>query len=260
MRKFLLAFALLALPALSAAAANNPWIGTWKLDPAQSHFTGDTFTYTKAANGLIHFSDGSTESFDFGIDGKEYTTVYGRTTVWTASGSNAWDSVTKFNGTVLVNVHRQLSPDGKTLTIVENGTKPDGSSFKDESVYKRLSGSTGLLGKWQSVKVNISAPDLFIIQFPTPNTIKWDIPSYKELIEGKADGSDLPITGPTVSAGLTLSVKLDSAHKLSYIVKSNGKPVEYGVQTLSADGHSFTDVSWSSGKQDEKESGFYIRQ
>jgi hypothetical protein len=261
MRKLLLACALLAIPALSAAAANNPWIGTWKLDPAKSHFTGDTFTYSKAANGLIHFSDGSTENFDFAIDGKEYKTVYGRTTSWTASGNNAWDSVTKFNGTVLVNVHRQISPDGKTLTFVETGTKPDGSSFKDESVYSRLSGGPGLLGKWQSVKVNISAPDTFIIQFPTPDTIKWDIPGYKELVEGKADGSDLPITGPTVSGtGLTLSVKLDSPHKLSYIVKSNGKPVEYGVQTLAEDGKSYTDVSWNPGKENEKQSGVYIKQ
>jgi hypothetical protein len=260
MRKLLLAFALLAVPALSAAAANNPWTGTWKLDPAQSHFTGDTFTYTKAANGLLRFSDGSTESYDFGIDGKEYTTVLGRTTSWTASGDNAWDSVIKFNGAELVKAHRQLSPDGKTLTIIESGTKPDGSSFKDESTYTRLSGSTGLLGKWQSVKVNVSAPGTYVLAFPTASTIKWEIPSYKEWVEGKADGSDLPVVGPTVPAGLTVSVKLDSAHKLSYIVKSNGKPLTYGVQTLSTDGKSYTDVTWSAGKQSEKESGFYIKQ
>jgi hypothetical protein len=260
MRKFLLAFALLAVPTLSAAAANNPWIGTWKLDPAQSHFTGDTFTYSKAANGRLHFSDGSTESYDFGIDGKEYKMALGRTTSWTASGDNAWDTVTKFKGNVLENVHYQLSPDGKTLTIIESGTKPDGSSLKDESTYTRLSGSTGLLGKWQSVKVNVSAPGTYVLAFPTASTIKWEIPSYKEWVEGKLDGSDLPITGPTVPAGLTLSVKLDAAHKLSYTVKANGKPVGYGVETLSADGHSFTAVTWSPGKQSEKASEFYIKQ
>jgi hypothetical protein len=260
MRKFLLAFALLAVPALSAAAANNPWIGTWKLDPAQSHFTGDTFTYTKAAGRLLHFSDGSTESYDFGIDGKEYKTVLGRTTTWTATGDNAWNTVTKFNGSVLENVHRQLSPDGTQLTIVATGNKPDGSSFKDEEVYKRLSGSSGLIGKWQSVKVNISAPGTYVLAFPTASTIKWEIPSYKEWVEGKLDGSDLPITGPTVPAGLTLSVKQDSVHKLSYVVKANGKPVGYGVETLSSDGHSFTAVTWTPGKQSEKDSEFYVKQ
>src|ERR1700719_3316258 len=76
MRKLLLAVALLAVPALSAAAANDPWTGTWKLDPAKSHFTGDTFTYSKLANGLMHYSNGSTQGFDFGIDGKEYSAVY----------------------------------------------------------------------------------------------------------------------------------------------------------------------------------------
>src|SRR5271168_948167 len=101
MKKLLLVCALTVFGALPALAADNPWVGTWKLDPAKSHFTGDTFTYSKATNGRIHFSDGSTETYDFGLDGKEYPTPLGRTTIWTAAGDNAWDSVTKFNGAVL---------------------------------------------------------------------------------------------------------------------------------------------------------------
>jgi hypothetical protein len=43
-------------------------------------------------------------------------------------------------------------------------------------------------------------------------------------------------------------------------VKSNGKPVAYGVETLSADGHSFIDATWSPGKQSEKDAEFYVKQ
>jgi hypothetical protein len=260
MRKFLLALALLAVPVLSAAAADNPWVGSWKLDPAKSQFTGDTFTYSKAANGLLHFSDGSTENYDFGIDGKEYKSNYGTTEAWTAAGSSAWDSVVTLKGTVLSKVHYQLSSDGKTLTITSTGTKPDGSRFTDESVYTRESGSSGFVGKWRSVKVKISAPSTFIMESSLPDSIKWEVPDYKESVAGKVDGSDLPVTGPTVPAGLTLAVKLDSPKRYSYTVKSNGKPVGYGVQTLAKDGSSFTQVDWSPGKESEKTTSVYVKQ
>jgi hypothetical protein len=260
MRKFLLAVALLAVPVLSAAAANNPWIGTWKLDPAKSQFTGDTFTYSKAANGLLHFSDGSTENFDFGVDGKEYKMPSGYTTSWTAAGPSGWDSTTTLEGKVLDKVHRQLSADGKTLTITSTGTKPDGSSFADESVYTRVSGGSGLEGKWRSVKVKISSPSNFVMEASTPGSIKWVIPDYKESAAGKADGSDLPVTGPTAPAGLTIAVKLDSPTKHSYIAKMNGKPVGYAVQTLAKDGTSFTEIDWSPGKESEKTTSVYVKQ
>jgi len=48
MKRILLLYFLALLSATTLAiAADNPWIGTWKLDPAKSHFTGDTFTYSK---------------------------------------------------------------------------------------------------------------------------------------------------------------------------------------------------------------------
>ena len=66
------ACALLALVAGTAAAADSPWNGTWKLDAAKSHLTGQTFTYSKGPGEMLHYEDGSTASFDFGLDGKEY--------------------------------------------------------------------------------------------------------------------------------------------------------------------------------------------
>jgi hypothetical protein len=260
MKKLLLVCALTVFAALPALAADNPWVGTWTLDLNKSQFTGDTFTYSKAANGMMHFSDGSIVNFDFAVDGKEYKTVYDRTTTWTSGGDNAWDTVMKANGKVLGNSHRQLSSDGKTLTITGTGTRPDGTAFKDVTIYTRVTGTTGLTGKWRSTKVTISAPDSFVISTPSPGIMHWDIPAYKETVQGKFDGTDLPITGPDVPAGLTLAVKRISPTKLSYIVKGNGKPDSYGVQTLAADGKSFTDISWSAGKPTEKGTGVYVKQ
>src|SRR5579862_9239552 len=111
----------LVLQAGTVLAADSPWVGTWKLDPSRSHFTGDTFTLTKARGNLLHYSDGSTASYDFGVDGKEYKTWANRSTTWTPAGDNAWDTVTRADGKVLVKSHRQLSADGKTLTMTLTG-------------------------------------------------------------------------------------------------------------------------------------------
>jgi hypothetical protein len=96
------------------------------------------------------------------------------------------------------------------------------------------------------------------LTLPAPGSYHWDIPGYKETVGGKADGSDLPITGPTAPPGLTLSVKQLTPLKISYIVKDHGKTESIGNQTLSADGKFFTDVSWSPGKETEKQTGIYI--
>jgi hypothetical protein len=259
MRNVLLASALAVLPALSAFAADNPWNGTWKLDLAKSKFTGDTITYSKLENGRFHFTDGSAESYDFGTDGKEYQAYFGYKTTWTPAGDNAWDSVVKFNGTVVNNVHRQISSNGKTLTVTSKGTKPDGSSFNDEYTYTRLTGTTSLVGKWKSTKVNISASDTFVVSSPSDGVLRWEFPEYKQTVEGKSDGSDLPATGPTTPAGTTVAIKILSLKKLAYTVKISGKPVSIATQTLSADGKTLTDVSWSPGKESEKATAVYTK-
>jgi hypothetical protein len=261
MKRSLLICALMLLAIAPAFAADSPWVGTWKLDPSKSHFTGDTFTYSKASNGMMHFSDGSTINYDFAIDGKPYKAAYDRSVVWTAAGNDAWNStMTSPKGVVLYKAHHALSADGKTLNLTYTGTKPDGSTFNDTFTYTRLTGTKGLEGKWRSTKVNITAPDTFIVSAPSPGVLHWEIPGYKETVEGKADGTDHPITGPTVPPGLTLAFRLLSSHKLSYVIKNNGKPDGYGVQTLAADGKSFTDVSWSPGKMSEKSTGYYAKQ
>lgn len=139
MKRISLVCTLFLLFTTLAIAADNPWIGTWKLDPAKSHFIGDTFSYYNPPNGMMHFTDGSTISYDFAIDGKPYKAAYDRTTVWTAAGTNAWDSVTSAKSTVLYKGHHVLSADGKTLTNTYTGAKPDGSTFNDEAVYNPLS-------------------------------------------------------------------------------------------------------------------------
>jgi hypothetical protein len=261
MKMTLVLCSVLALQTGTALAANSPWDGTWKLDPAQSHFTGDTFTLTKGPGNLLHFSDGSTASYDFGVDGKEYKTWANRSTTWTPAGSNAWDTVTQADGRVLGKSHRQLSADGKTLTMTFTGTRPDGTAYAEEEVYERVDGTTGLIGTWRSVKVSgPSGPREFVISSPASGVLHYEIPELKASAEGRTDGSDNPLTGPDVPPASTISFKMLSPTKIRYVMKINGKTDNIGEQTLAADGHSFSDLNWNPGKETEKTTAVYLKQ
>jgi hypothetical protein len=245
-----------------AAAPSMPsdaWVGTWKLDPSKSKLAGFTVTYSKTPGGLYHFSDGGLD-YDFGIDGKQYPVAYGRKTTWSVSGDRAWESETTADGKVLAKMHRELSVDGKTLKVTAEGTNADGSAFNELTVYKRVSGSAGLEGTWLAIKDDADAPSSFIVSAPTPGVLRWEVPAWQASTEGALDGSDHPIKGGTQPPGFTIGSRLKSPLKISYVMKIDGKPNQYGIQTLAADGRSFTDVSWIPGKENEKTVAWYVKQ
>ena len=259
--KALLAFCSLFVLSVGAAlAADSPWIGTWKADLAQSHVTGDTFGYSKGTGKLLHYSDGSTSSFDFGIDGKEYQTWANRSTTWTPTGKSSWDTVSKIDGKVMVKGHRELSADGTTLTVSYSGIRPDGTAFKERDLYTRVSGSDGLIGTWRSVKAGFNGPMEFINSSPASGVLRQEIPDLKCLTEGPLDGTDHPITGPTVPPNTTIAQTVVTPTQLSYVIKVGGKPDSIGTQAIATDGRSFTDTSWNPGKESEKMIVVYMKQ
>ena len=245
---------------LPAFADNNPWIGTWKLNKTKSHLTGQTFTYSKNANGLDHFSDGATE-FDFTANGIDYPIMGGQTESWTFAGTNIWTVTDKLNGKVISTTHVELAPNCKTMKMVTTGTRPDGSSMNDESTFNKTKPGEGCLeGTWKSVNVSTSTPGMWIVSQSSPDEWKWEIPDWKETVTGKPDGSDLAISGPEVATGMTVAIKQDGARKVTYAVKQNGKTLDQGEQTLAANGKSFTDQSWVPGKENEKQTSVYDKQ
>jgi hypothetical protein len=248
-----------ALTVSGAAFAESPFVGSWKMDVAKSTFTGDTMTYTKTATGY-HYSNGSTFAYDFADDGKPYTTmIAGRTATWTKTGDGGWDMVFAIDGKVLTKAHRTLSPDGSTMTTTYEEYRPDGTTVHESDVYKRVSGSSGLAGKWEDIKVD-AAPDTLVISPAAPMTYKVEYPTQKLTIMAHTDGSPSVVSGPTVPAGATASFMTADDHKWTYINKLGGKVMGEGIMTVSADGAMLTDTSWTEGKEAEKTAEVYTRQ
>jgi hypothetical protein len=261
MRTTLVLCSLLTLPAGSALAAQSPWDGTWKLDADKSHLTGQTFTYSKGPGELLHYEDGSTASFDFGLDGKEYKTWANRATTWTSAGNNTWNTVIKADGKVLAKGHYVLSEDGKTLTTTFTGTRPDGVALHEQDVFTRVSGTEGLIGTWRASRVKgPSGPQTFVISSPADGVLHYEVPDMQASAEGRADGTDHPLSGPTMPPGMTIAWELVNPTTLKYTMKLNGKPDNYGVQAIAPDGRSFTDTNWNAGRENEKTTAVYLKQ
>lgn len=251
------ACAAMLLTAGPCVAAGQSWNGTWKLNEAKSKFTGETYLIENKGNGMMHVTRGNL-SYDFACDGKPYKVLADRTLTCTGSASSGYDYVINGSGKVLSKSHRTFSADGKTMTVHGTDIRTDGSTQDFTDVWKRESGTSGLAGKWMNVKSQ-GASDTVVIE-TKGDWIKLYSPQEKSTVEGKMDGSQLKVSGPTVPAGFAQTIKAEGPNKLRYVVKYNDKVLSEGVQTLSADGKSFVDENWTPGKMNEKSTAVYERQ
>jgi hypothetical protein len=191
MKKLLLACNVVVVSAVSTFAAENPWIGSWKLDPSKSHYSGYKIAYSKLESGLYRFRGCWLRLWHGwkGIQGFWRLDHLSNT-----SGDNSWRSVWKEDGKVVSDDHNEISADGKTLTVLHKTPKRDGSTDAYQMVYTRVSGANDLIGQWEEARPNPYSCTL-IVSSPSPGVLRWNFPEYKQTVEGKPDGSDLPVTG-----------------------------------------------------------------
>jgi hypothetical protein len=247
------AMALMAAPCLAAV---SHWDGTWKLNPAKSKMTGSTVAITQ--NGNMYTVDTGSFKFSFGCDGKDYNVLPDRTISCTGSG-NSYTLVEKIKGKLDATIKRTISADGKSLTDVTTGTRPDGTAYTDHETDTRVGAGSGMAGRWKETAIKNGAPSAFVLKV-NGDVLHFENPGYKEMSDAKLDGTPAPIKGPTVPAGLIVSNKSDGPYKVLTIVSLNGKELGRDVMTVSEDGKTITDVSWTPGKESEKQVYVYEKQ
>ena len=251
-------FAVLLLLASGTAStrAASAWDGTWELDRAKSHLTGQTITLSKAGKDKWRYNDG-TISYVFALDGKPVKTFGDGTMSATGDGEHTIDLVFKSMGSES-RAHMVLSSDGKTITDQSSGTRPDGSKAEGSGEMKRVGKGTGFAGTWKSTKNESSSGERFGLTIDGAH-IKWEWPAYKRMVEGTMDGSPLRMSGATASRDMAFAVRKRSATKLTYTVRGQGKTLAEGMLELSADGKTLTDTEWASAKPKEKSIAVYTK-
>jgi hypothetical protein len=197
-------------------------------------------------------------SYTFKVDGKEYPALFGWTVVWKQIDGNTWEITEGFNSKV-VSVDAITLSGGKTMTIESKGTKPNGEKFDDTTVYQRVSGASGILGKWKTKNIKSSSPDVMEFLPSPPDGLAWNVPSQKASSNAQFDGKDYPVTGANFGPGFTIALKKNGPGSFESTFKHDGKPLYMSTYRVSADGKTMTETGSAAGVN-ERSISVYDRQ
>ncbi len=234
----------LALALSSTVYADSPFVGKWKIDEAASHIAGTTDSVTAVGPNTWKFQYGSF-SWTIKANGTDQPTPFGTTAIKVVSPT-VWQFTDKSNDRVTATETWTLSADGKTMTRTFNGQKEDGEPFSGGATVKRIAGTTGFAGTWQSTEVTMTFTEIDI----SPNGedgITVLVPADGTTYTLKFDGKDYPEVGPRIPDGLTVSAKRTGTRNIQVTTKLNGKTFDSEEWKLSADGKTFTYIQHDSG-------------
>jgi len=136
--------------ALAVYAADNPNMGTWKLNEAKSKFPpgatrNNTVVYTADGDNIKVTTDGVDKDgkavhteWVGKFDGKDYPVTgadAGTTRSYKQVNERTLDLSTKVNGKESSHGKIEVAKDGKTRTVDLEATAPDGKKMKSRAVY-----------------------------------------------------------------------------------------------------------------------------
>ena len=146
-------------------AANDPFVGKWKVNPSKSKLNDEVKVEVAGTNRYaITFGPGAVDTVV--ADGSDQPALSGTTLSITVKGPNRWEIIRKMKGRTLLTAYWTLSEDGKTLNDAFTQYLPDGTTLFSQSlpngstlylpyVYERTAGNSGFLGTWDSESAKV---------------------------------------------------------------------------------------------------------
>jgi hypothetical protein len=244
-------FRLLLIAGLATSAlwaADDPFVGEWKLIPSKSKLTDQMKVESVAGNKYAFDFGGGPETI--AADGTDQPAGFGTTLSVTIEAPDSWKVVRKKDGHVLLTANWKLSKDGNTLMDDYTEFAPNGSASNVNYVYKRTAGTSGFAGTWESTSETVNS--VFVIKF---QPYEGDGLSFIDSSEGvtknvKFDGKDYPNVGPNVPAGSASSARRVNQHTLEITGKFNGKVTNTQAIQLSSDGKTLTMTVHAAGRSE----------
>lgn len=212
------------------SAADNPFVGDWKLNPSKSQLT-DQMKVTSVG--------GNKYTFDFGgggetimVDGTDQSSGFGSTLSVAVEGPNSWKVVRKKDGRMMLSAIWKLSSDNNTLEDDFTFFPSNGSPTTIDYIYKRTAGETGFAGTWLSKTATMEGYSLQVRPY------EGDGLSFKYFSNGmiqnvKFDGKDYSIVAPI--EGYTSSARRVNERTLEMTYKVNGKIGNTQTMEISSD-------------------------
>ncbi len=187
------------------SAADNPFVGKWKVNPAKSILIDEMKIEVAGANRYaLTFGPDQTDTVV--ADGSDQSALSGTTLSITVKGPNSWEIIRKMSGRTLLTAHWTLSEDGKTLDDAFTQYLPDGATLFSQPLpngstlflpylYERTAGNSGFLGTWDSESAKVKAGIELQIQPYEGDGLSFKR-SDEEIKMIKLDGNDHPELDP----------------------------------------------------------------
>jgi hypothetical protein len=146
----LLALAIVCLAIGVLRAADDPFVGKWKVNPSKSKIIDEMkFEGVGENKYAITFVPGSVPN-TIVADGTDQPSPDGTTVSVTVGGPNNWTFVRKKEGRKIISAIWTLSADGETLDDDFTQYQAGGSPTTVHLTYQRTAGNSGLPGTWDS--------------------------------------------------------------------------------------------------------------
>lgn len=233
-----------SLAASALWAANDSFVGKWKLNKA-------TDVMKVATVG------GNKYTFDFGggnetivADGTDQPGYSGTTLAVTVEGLNTWKVVRKQNGRMLLTATWNLSEDGNTLRDHYTEFAPDGSPSTAVYVYKQTAKGSGFAGRWESMIEPLNS--VIMLQVSPYQSDGLSFTSSSGTRSVQFDGKDYPNADPKAAPGSAFSARRVSARTVEVADKVNGKITGTRQFKLSSDLKTLTMTVHTTGKDEPK--------
>ena len=198
---------LLLLPVVCLAigtlwAANDPFVGKWKVNPSKSKLI-DEMRVEAAGENRYTFTFGPGQVDTVVADGSDQPALSGTTLSITVKGPNSWEVVRKMKGRMLLRAQWTLSEDGKTLNDAFTQYLPDGTTLFSEPlpngstlvlpyVYERTAGNSGFPGTWDSESAKVKTGMELQVQPYEGDGLSFKRSDEQVVKRIKLDGNDYP--------------------------------------------------------------------
>ena len=219
-------------------AANDPFVGDWKLNPSRSKLT-DVMK--------VESLGGNTYAFNFGagpqtivVDGTEQPGKFGGTVSVAVEGPRTWKVGGKKDGRIVVSAIWNLSEDGSTLTDNFTGFNAKGSPNNLNYVYKRKGGGSGFAGEWVSMTETVNSVVVLQVRPYEGDGLSFIEPATDVTRNLKFDGKDYPNLGPNATHGSTSSIRRVNERVLEMTSKINGAVLNTQKIEISSDLNTLT--------------------
>lgn len=229
----------------SAWAAQDPFVGEWKLNPSKSQLID--LMKVESLGGNKYELDLGAGPERIVADGTDQSGVYGTMLSVTVEGADTWKVVRKKDGRTLVTGIWKLSQDSNTLSDNYTEFGPNGSPSTTDYLYKRTAAGPGFTGTWESPM----PVDSFVLQIRPYEANGLSFTRSEEDTRNLIfDGKDYPTTGRGVAPGSTSAARRADERTLEITDEIDGKIKRTIRIELSADLKTLTRTVHPAGQRD----------